>query len=210
MKEKNPSAPEMPGGESNGHRDIIPLIRQAQAGSCDAYARVLHRYRPLLESSLSRFLSADMSMQDREDLREEAERIFLNALTSYDTEQEAVDFGLYAKICLRNGLISEWRSLTARHRISVVSLTQDTLAEQNEGEDPSEHLLEEERFRGLYRVIRDSLSDLENRVWWLYVTGVEVKEIARRLGRTEKSVHNAIYRIRSKLRRVVSAHLDGV
>lgn len=210
MKENLPPVSDMTTDLPNEHQKLMALICQAQAGSRDAYHQMLTRYRPLLESSLARFMTADMTMQEREDLREEAERVFLNALTSFDTEQDAVDFGLYAKICLRNGLISEWRSMTARRRINVVSLSQDTLPEPVETEDPSAHLMEEERFFGLYRVVRAHLSEMENQVWWLYVTGVEVKEIATRLGRSEKSVHNAIYRIRSKLRRVVSEHLDEI
>ncbi len=210
MKDQHPLISETADGRDDEHSALLVLIRQAQEGSREAYTHLQTRYRPLLESSVARFVTPDMSLQDREDLREEAERVFLNALTSYDTEQDAVDFGLYAKICLRNGLISEWRSLTARHRFNVVSLTQDTLTDQSEQEDPSLLLLEEERFRDLYRVIRDSLSELENQVWWLYVTGVEIKEIAHRLDRSEKSVHNAIYRIRSKLRRVIAVHTDGI
>ncbi len=208
MKEQSPSIPENTIAASSDRAELTALICRAQEGSGEAYALMLTRYRPLLESSVSRFVTADMSLQDKEDLREEAERVFLNALSTYDTEQDAVDFGLYAKICLRNGLISEWRSLTARHRLNVVPLTPETLA-QEQPEDPADHVMEEERFRGLYRVIRDNLSELENRVWWMYVTGIEVGEIARRLDKSEKSVHNAIYRIRRKLRRVVSAHTDG-
>ena len=48
-----------------------------------------------------------------------------------------------------------------------------------------------------------TLSELENRVWWQYVTGVPVADIARDLARDERSVHNAIYRIRRKLRAVI-------
>lgn len=210
MEKKFPPDPETATVGADERRELMALITRAQTGSRDAYRQLLTRYRPLLESSLSRFVTADTTLQEKEDLREEAERVFLNALISFDVEQDAVDFGLYAKICLRNGLISEWRSMTARRRINVIPLTQDTLIEPNESEDPSAHLMEEERFFGLYRLIRDSLSDMENQVWWLYVTGVEVKEIARRLGRSEKSVHNAIYRIRTKLRRVVSERLEDI
>ena len=71
-------------------------------------------------------------------------------------------------------------------------------------EDLAARLVEDESFRQLCRTVRGQLSDLENRVWWPYVTGVSVSEIARDLGRDERSVHNAIYRIRRKLR----AHLS--
>lgn len=177
------------------------LLLQAQAGSREAYLALCNKYRPLLESSVARFGPSEMTLQERADMREEAERVFLCAISSFDTEQEAVDFGLYAKICLRNGLISEWRHLSARRRVSAVPLD-ETIGEVGvtDGEDPAVRMVEDENFRQLCRTVRGHLSDFENRVWWQYVTGVSVSDIARELGRDERSVHNAIYRIRRKLR----------
>ena len=185
----------------NDSMELLTLIRQAQGGSQEAYVTLLSKYRPLLDASVGRFAVSELSHQDLEDMREEAERVFLNALITYDTEQEGVEFGLYAKICLHNGLISEWRKLDTRRRHSALPLEEDEAAER---EDPADRLIEEERFRQLYRHVREHLSDMENRVWWLYVAGVEVPEIARRLDKDEKSIHNAIYRIRQKLRRLLT------
>ena len=186
--------------------ELLTLIHQAQNGSQDAYMLLLGKYRPLIDASVARFVSADMSQQDREDMREEAERVFLNALITYDTDQDAVDFGLYAKICLRNGLISERRHLSSRRRFGVVSLMQDDISVL---EDPSDKLVEEEQFRRLYRRVRAHLSEFENRIWWMFVAGVPVGEIARRLSKDEKSVHNAIYRIRRKLRKLLAPDEGG-
>ncbi len=178
------------------------LLLQAQAGSREAYLALCAKYRPLLESSVARFGASEMTMQERADMREEAERVFLGAISSFDTEQDAVDFGLYAKICLRNGLVSAWRHLNALRRVSPVPLEESMgeIGRMTGGEDPSEGFVEDENFRQLCRTVRGHLSDFENRVWWQYVTGVSVSEIARGLGRDERSVHNAIYRIRRKLR----------
>ena len=186
-------------------RAADPALRerllQAQAGSREAHLALCAKYRPLLESSLAHFESYELTKQERADMREEAERVFLGAISSFDTEQEAVDFGLYAKICLRNGLISEWRHLSVRRRNSALSL-EDALGEDEiaDTDDPAAHMIRDENFRQLCRTVRGHLSDFENRVWWQYVTGVSVSDIARELGRDERSVHNAIYRIRRKLR----------
>ena len=146
---------------------------------------------------MARFGTAEMSLQEQADMREEAERVFLGAISTFDTEQDAVDFGLYAKICLRNGLISEWRHLSARRRLTPVPLTDGDLTEDF---DPGVGMVEEERFSQLCHAVRSHLSDFENRVWWEYVTGVPVADIAKALNRDERSIHNAIYRIRKKLR----------
>lgn len=177
--------------------DLQSLLRLAQEGSHEAYLCLRAKYRPLLESSVARFGTAEMTDQEREDMKEEAERVFLGAVTTYDTDQDAVDFGLYAKICLRNGLVSEWRHQQSLRRVSVVQIEDTELT----GDDPQAAYLEDEGFRKLCREVREQLSDYENRVWWQYVTGVSVADIAAELGRDERSVHNAIYRIRKKLRR---------
>ena len=177
------------------------LLLQAQGGSREAYLALCAKYRPLLESAVARFDSSQMTHQELADMREEAERVFLCAISSFDTEQDMVDFGLYAKICLRNGLISEWRHIQARRRVTAIPLDETIDHLPAEGsEDLAARMVEDESFRRLCRTVREHLSDLENRVWWPYVTGVSVPEIARDLGRDERSVHNAIYRIRRKLR----------
>ena len=181
------------------------LLLQAQAGSREAYLALCAKYRPLLESSVARFAPSFVTKQESEDMREEAERVFLCAVSSFDTEQDAVDFGLYAKICLRNGLVSEWRHIQTRRRVTALPLDEAVEIEAGaEREDLSARMVEDESFRQLCRTVRGHLSDFENRVWWPFVTGVSVSEIARELGRDERSVHNAIYRIRRKLRERLS------
>ena len=195
MKELHPKTEQDTSHASEA--SLRELLLQAQEGSREAYLTLCTKYRPLLESSVARFGASEMTLQEKADMREEAERVFLGAITSFDTEQDAVDFGLYAKICLRNGLISEWRHIHARRRVTPVSLAEE---EVSEGYDPGIDLVEDERFRQLCHTVRGHLSELENRVWWQYVTGVPVADIARDLDRDERSVHNAIYRIRRKLR----------
>ncbi len=173
------------------------LLLAAREGSREALQALRTRYKPLLDASVARYTTQEMTLQEREDMREEADRVFLSAVSTYDTEQDAVDFGLYAKICLRNGLVSEMRSLNARHRLGIVPLESEEMSEED---DPGHAMVEAERFRRLYNLIYEHLSEFENTVWWMYVSGVSVKRIAERVEKDERSVHNAIYRIRKKLR----------
>ena len=200
MKETN-TTPESLALASDEAGTIDPTVRvrilEAQNGSQEACNVLRRKYRPLLESSLTRFSTSEMTLQEIADLQEEAERVFLNAIFSYDSEQDAVDFGLYAKICLHNGLISEWRRMKARRRHTTVSLGD---VEMSTDEDPAERVADAEQFRELCCVVRELLSNFENTVWWRYVMGESVSDIAKSLSRDERSVHNAIYRIRRKLK----------
>jgi RNA polymerase sporulation-specific sigma factor len=65
--------------------------------------------------------------------------------------------------------------------------------------------VEKEDYRELSRRIESILSPYENRVWWLYLSGLTANNIAARLQKSERSIQNAIYRIRKKLRASLTA-----
>lgn len=71
----------------------------------------------------------------------------------------------------------------------------------SEQDEPERDLLARERYRALLALIEQSLSDLEKRVLALYLEDIPYAQIAKRLGVTEKTVDNAIYRLKSKLRK---------
>ncbi len=160
---------------------------------------LLERYAPMIEGAVSRFTNEEISELNREDLRQEACLVFYNSILTYDSEQREVEFGLYAKICVTNGLVSYLRRLKPRNEIPFgeVEVEKSSL---DTAEDPSAGILERERVRALYSLIRRALSDYEYRVWSLYMSGRSALEIGQAVGRDEKSVSNAIYRIRKKLR----------
>jgi RNA polymerase sporulation-specific sigma factor len=114
-------------------------------------------------------------------------------------EQNEVEFGLFAKICIHNALVSVLRSLKRRTEEPIAQIPESLLTVQD-FDDPLSRMLERERLKSLYAVIRKNLSDLEYEVWQLYMSGRSSAEIAERLGTDQKSVNNAIYRIRKKLR----------
>ncbi len=190
---------------SHMHDDttLRDLIRAAQNGSQADFEELLNRYAPLIDSMTARFCGENATVQDREDLRQEAVLGFYRALQHFDTMQEQVRFGLYAKECIRNGLISHLRSIK-RHE-NVVLLEDESLFDDAEyaSDDPAERFAEEESYLALSRRIHDTLSPLENRIWWLYLSGRTAKEIAVLSGKDEKSVQNAVYRIRRKLREII-------
>jgi len=187
---------------NKGTDRTLHLICRFRAGDETAFDELLLQYQPLIESLVTKFSSEEHSATSREDLRQEAAVAFYRSLLSYDLEQRDVEFGLYAKICLSNALISKLRarknpveefSYDAKQEIEMVG----------ESEDPAERLLEQERLSALYAVIRETLSEFEYRVWNLYLSGRTTREIGKSVGRDEKSIANAIYRIRKKLRTVL-------
>lgn len=180
-------------------KDVRDLIARVQGGDQDALEALRGKYLPLIESSAYRFYRDDMSAQDREDIAEEALINFCNAVYSYELSLEGVEFGLYAKICIDNGLVSFMRSFDRRKRILEVSLSEIDGEGDKAHRDMLDILADREQAVILAKRISERLSKYENRVWWLYVSGLTVRDIALRISAEPKSVSNAIFRIRRKL-----------
>ncbi len=184
--------------------ELRELISAVRGGNQAAFVELLEQYKPLIDSSVSKFASDEAFALYRDDLRQEASVVFYNSILAYDLEQTEVEFGLYAKICIYNALVSQLRSLKKKEAEPIDHIP-DSLLAVDTADDPAARILEQERIRAIYSVIRTTLSDFEYTVWQLYVAGRSAAEIAKYLGIDQKSVANAVYRIRKKLR----ARLDS-
>lgn len=179
--------------------DVRALISKVRDGDQSAFDTLLRQYKPLIDASVARFSSDDTFAIYSEDLKQEASLVFYNSILAYDLDQNEVEFGLFAKICIYNALVSVLRSLKRRTAEPLADIPESLLTVQ-ESDDPSSRMLERERLESLYAVIRKNLSDLEYEVWQYYMSGKSAADIAKQLGTDVKSVNNAIYRIRKKLR----------
>ena len=179
----------------------LSLIERARGGDQKAFSSLKEQYAPLLISRVSKHTLSDMTVQDVEDMRQEALIVFCNAVYNYRSSEDSVEFGLYAKICIDNGLASFVRSYLRRAQNKALSLDSQAVSTTSDRKDPLQALVDKENAAELVRSIKKILSDYENSVWWLYVSGLSVSEIASKLGVDDvKSISNAIYRIRKKLR----------
>ena len=185
--------------EKEKDRQVLELISRVRDGNDGAFEELLQRYTPLIEASVSRVLGEELYSLHKDDFRQEATVVFYNSILAYDMDQHDVEFGLFAKICISNALISQLRILNKRNA-ERLSETADEGSFLYDSEDPSLKVLEQEKLKDLYSKIKNILSDYEYRIWQLYMSGRTAKEIGATVGRDERSVANAIYRIRKKLR----------
>ena len=183
-------------------KEVRALVEQVRKGNQQAFSELLETYRPLIEALVTRFFVEGNPDLQRDDLRQEATLFFYNSILTYDTEQSEVEFGLYAKICIYHGLISHVR-LQKKHTAEQLTESMSDTNFVHESSDPVIGVLEQERERALYSIIRQNLSDFEYRVWQYYMSGKTAREIGGLIGKDERSVNNAIYRIRKKLRAVL-------
>lgn len=188
--------------------DLGDLLSAARAGDQHAYAWLLDRYAPMLQTMTAKYAVPGMGEADLEDLRQEASVVFCSAVQTYDPNREGVEFGLYAKICVGHGLASALRVFRKQRREGLLSLEGEGIIDRNPGllgseDSVAEALIDKERMEALQLTIQRALSPYESRVWWMYVSGASTSSIAKAFGKDEKSISNAIYRIRRKLRQVL-------
>ena len=179
--------------------EVKKLILGARGGSEDDFNELLSRYKPLIESLVSKFSADEILRCQTDDLRQEATLAFYNTVLEFDMEQEEVEFGLYAKMWITFSL----RSLREKQKKRQRELLLETISDDYyvcDSEDPTGKILEQERVRAIYKIIRANLSEYEFEIWQLYVSGRSAKEIGSLVGRDVKSVNNTIYRARKKLR----------
>ena len=69
--------------------------------------------------------------------------------------------------------------------------------------NPEELLIDKENVANLEQMIEKELSAFEKEVLDLYVTGMSYVQIAKVLGKDEKSTDNALQRLKGKLKKVI-------
>ena len=182
----------------NKHTEVQNLILRLRGGDQAAFNDLLTLYEPLVQAEVARHGEA-LGDFDRDDLRQVALLALYRAALSFDLTQEEVVFGLYAKVCVSNALATQLRAI--RRRTVEVPVAEEWHGQQGGDEgDPAVRIMAEEDLQLLRARIRTLLSPFENRVWNLFTAGYCVREIGARLQKEPRSIENAIYRIRQKLR----------
>ena len=173
------------------------LIISARSGSGTAFAELTDMYSPLIETMTDKYVrSIGGGAADRDDIRQEASVAFYKAVMSFDLGQNEVSFGLYAKICIRNRLISILRSLKSKGKV----------VHEREGEKAPRLWQASFDREELESLSRQLLSRREREIFLMYADGKSYLDIAQTLGINEKSVDNALFRAKKKLRSYYSEH----
>ena len=175
--------------------DIGNLVAKVAAGDESAFAELCLEYDPLVRSMARKYAlmsGATDEKQVAEDFSQEATLALFRAAQSYETRGGEVSFGLYSKICIRNALVSELRRMSRKKKADKIS--SDTVI----GTSGESRYYDDEEVKGI--LAGDLLSEFEKSVFGMYLDGVKIRDMAKMLGRSSKSVSNAVYRIKTKIR----------
>lgn len=169
------------------------------AAKCsDSTAELISRYMKLIWVKANTMANA---VVDAEDLAQEGMLGLMNAIAHFDPNRE-IKFSTFADVCITNKMKSAL--IRTRHTALPVEDAESAAQVQNEVEDddPERILLRKERLHELYREMDLVLSKRELEIFKLFLCGLRYEQMAERLHITEKSVDNAMQRVRRKLKSV--------
>ena len=137
----------------------------------------------------------------------------IKAVNDYKADKGA-SFKTFAFMCVRRQMLTAINNSNNRKNIPLnhyISIYGDgngdyvsPLDEMDSGviTNPEDIMLARLQESDLIKVIESKLSKFEHQVLDEYLTGASYEEIGERLGKTAKSIDNAVQRIRAKLRDV--------
>ena len=181
------------------------LIRRLRAGESAIADYLMEKYKGLVKKKArAMFLMGG----DTDDLIQEGMIGLFKAVRDYQPDREA-SFQSFANLCIDRQIYSAIKSSNRQKHQPLntyVSLSsseteedlRDTYAEHD---NPESILIDRENVSALENEMEKSLSSLENRVLHLYLEGNSYTEIAEILGKTPKSIDNALRRIRKKIKK---------
>lgn len=193
----------------------IQLAAEAQAGDSLAEETLIRKYSGIVYKKARAYF---MAGADAEDVVQEGMIGLLKAVRTYDADKNAT-FGTYAERCVTNQIISAIRSAdrvkhkplnTSRSFSEPVSdkspstggtgeiTLGDTLSTQP-ADSPDELLIIKDVAYYILNNGDNIFSDLEMKVLSEYTKGFTSGQIAERLGKSPKSVDNALQRTRKKV-----------
>ena len=157
---------------------------------------------------------------DSDDLIQEGMIGLFKAVRDFDSGRDA-SFFTFADLCISRQMytavqasrrqkhipLNTYISLYATARENAGENEEDAvlvniLARQSE-QSPEEMVIDRENLEQLEKIIEKELSGFEKQVLDLYLTGMRYTQIAKVLGRDEKSTDNALQRIKNKLKKAI-------
>ena len=184
------------------------LIEELRGGDSAITDFIMNKYKPMVrKKARAMFLLGG----ENEDLIQEGMIGLFKAVTSYQ-EEKNTSFSTFAYLCVQRQI---YTTITAFNRKKHIPLnTAISLFEQKNQEEelsldeiletpeetPEEMMLRKEELNDYYKMLDQNLSKFEKQVMYHYLNGETYTTIAKKLGKSDKSIDNAIQRIRRKIR----------
>ena len=155
---------------------------------------------------------------DKEDLIQEGMIGLIKAVRDFDVTQKT-SFSSFAELCVSRQMYSAIEASNRKKHLplnSYVSLYEDSeqvgegtslplidTIESSKENDPEVLYFGKEYTEAFAEQLKELLSPLENHVLYLHLMGTDYRTIAELLGKSPKSVDNALQRIKTKAQKIL-------
>lgn len=181
--------------EINENLSDNEIINKINGGEYELLHIIMKRYHKIILYYVNKYCP----LSYREDAVQEASFALYSAVKHYEFEKSS--FASFAALCIKRSVITVLKNQQRQKNIpdELISSIEDVdIVDCN---SPEKIFFDREDFKALKDNIKLELSPLEFSVLQLYLAGDSYRLIADRLGLQEKSVNNALTRIRRKLKR---------
>ncbi|OMP65729.1 RNA polymerase sporulation sigma factor SigH [Domibacillus epiphyticus] len=186
--------------------DLVELVHNGDRESSEF---LINKYRNFVRAKASRYF---LIGGDKEDIVQEGMIGLYKAIRDF-REEKLISFIAFAELCITRQIITAIKTATRQKHTplnSYISLdkpiyddgSDQTLMDVIPGAnvmDPAILIITREESLDIEMKMTELLSDLEKRVWALYVEGRSYIEISKELNTHVKSIDNAIQRVKRKL-----------
>jgi RNA polymerase sporulation-specific sigma factor len=184
------------------------LIEKLRQGEDDITDYILEKYKPLVRKKTNAMY---LIGGETEDLIQEGMIGLFKAIRDYKPDKDA-SFYHFAELCINRQLYSALEaSNRKKHQPlnSYISLSEqehpdavaaELLVDKESG--PEQTVIEQEVWEEYKKRLAQKLSRMENQVLQYYLDGNHYIQIAEMMGKSPKSIDNALQRIRQKIRQM--------
>ena len=181
------------------------LIEKLRQGEDDITDYILEKYKPLVRKKTNAMY---LIGGETEDLIQEGMIGLFKAIRDYKPDKDA-SFYHFAELCINRQLYSALEaSNRKKHQPlnSYISLSEqehpdavaaELLVDKESG--PEQTVIEQEVWEEYKKRLAQKLSRMENQVLQYYLDGNHYIQIAEMMGKSPKSIDNALQRIRQKI-----------
>ena len=186
------------------------LISRCRQGDRTALECIMEKYKPLvIKKGRSMFLIGG----ETEDLIQEGMIGLFKAVQDFDPDRET-SFYRFSKLCIDRQIYSAVTSAGRKKHSPLNGYVSLSDSEELEWEErwrrpavstvsPEEALINRERMEMIQEKLGERLSSLEWSVLKLFLEGYSYAQMADKLGKKEKSIDNALRRIKGKLQDIL-------
>lgn len=192
------------------------LILMYRDGEEEAAGFLMNKYKNLVRKKAG---SMYILGGDREDLIQEGMIGLYKAVRDYDLGRD-VNFYTFADLCVSRQMYTAVQASNRQKHLPLntyISIYGQSMnSEEGIGEynlmnmlvsqtdsNPEEMMIAQENMEQMEQAILKELSQLEKQVFELHLTGMNYTQIAKVLGRDEKSTDNALQRMKGKIKKIL-------